>query len=276
MGAGKANASVGKYLPNDNWQVIHENGRLLLSAGADRLFAIEDVTAETAAEILALCRRRQFSAAGLSPAAAEIFEQLKTAGVVLNKIEPKAKYSVGLQFAGRPDEALRTTIAAQLGRNMILSRNANPDLLLIIRTNQTLMELCGGDYAKISQPHLLIDLAYAHTVSLGPLVFPGDTACLGCLAGRLVTYWGDAEPPLKPAINENRALIAGLVALEVHKILGNYDRSLANRTVAYDFADHQLQSHNLYKLPPCPVCGPGALDTPGSIALPWRQRPTKQ
>lgn len=57
--------------------------------------------------------------------------------------------------------------------------------------------------------------------------------------------------------------------LAVENILLREDRSLVNRTVAYDFGAHKTQSSSVYRLPMCTVCGTGAAGRRGSIALPW-------
>ncbi len=205
----------------------------------------------------------------LSSAATEIFEQLKTAQIVIFDLEQKSTYKIGLRFIGDTHLALQTQIKTQLGRNFELVSGTGCDLLVLIRTNGRLKDIILSDYGSLKTPHLLLDVAFDHSISIGPLVFPGDTACLSCLVGRLTTYWGDAIPPLMPTVQKNPALIAGLLVMELHKILSLSERELVNNAVAYDFENYKVKKNSVYKLPQCPVCGISVMDNPGAIKLPW-------
>ncbi len=261
-----------RYRVNDSWSLTYEEGLLLLNAGADRIFAIEDVEAAVADELIGQWRTKRFDPGELSREGREIFEQLLTAGIIINQIAEQPVYRIKLQFVGDEDATLTTAIRSQLGVALKMVKEGDCDLLVIIRTNGRLQDILDGSYGEISSPHLLLDLAYEHSVSLGPLVFRGDTACLSCLVGRLTTYWGDALPPKRPAIQATPALIAGLLSLELEKILTAYNRELVNNTVAYDFDDYKVIKSSVYKLPMCPVCSITTMDSPGAITLPWLQK----
>ncbi|QQS20221.1 hypothetical protein IPL85_02095 [Candidatus Saccharibacteria bacterium] len=259
------------YRKNSSWNLIYENGLLILNAGADKIFAIEDTSSQVGKELVVLWDQEQISLDKLSPEAQEVAEQLKTAGILLNVIEQKQTFGISYYFLGSSDEQLSKRIENELGEKY-KSVSSNADLLLIIRTNGKLVELTSSNYYKeLAIPHLFIDLAYEHSISVGPLVFPRQSACISCLIGRVITYWGDAEPPTKPAIQHNSGLIAGVVGLEIKKILEQYDRELVNNTIAYDFENHKVRKSSVYKLPMCPVCGSSKIDNVGSIKLPWGQ-----
>ena len=255
------------YSADPNWALVHDPGLLVLHAGADELFAIEDVGDDVAAELLALWHEGVMRPDRLSPEAADVFEQLKAAGIVRNLLEPRLEHAVEVRFAGSPDRALQRAIADALPDGVTLGADA--DLVLIVRTDATLADLLDDDYAGLATPHLLLDLAFHHTICLGPLVFPSQTACLSCLVGRVAHYWGDAAPPRRPAMTEHPGLGAGLAALAIGEILLRADRSLVNRTVAHDLRAHEVRSASVYRLPTCPLCAGGAAQRPGSMALPW-------
>ena len=54
------------YSANPHWALVHDPGLLVLHAGADELFAIEDVSDGVAAEMLALWRTDVMRPAALS------------------------------------------------------------------------------------------------------------------------------------------------------------------------------------------------------------------
>lgn len=262
------NATV-TYSANPRWALVHEPGSLLVHAGADELFAIDDVSDGAAGELLALWRADVMAPERLSAEAAAVFEQLKSAGIVRNAIAPRAAYALGVRFVGARGDALVAALAAALPAGIGIAGERDADLVLFVRTDGRLADLCDDAYASLSAPHLLLDLAFDHTLCLGPLVFAGETACLACLASRVEHGWGDAAPPPRPAMAQQHTLAAGLAALAIERILRHEDRALVNRTVAYDFAAFTAQPSSLYRLPMCPVCGTAAGGEPGSLALPW-------
>ncbi len=255
------------YSADPNWALVHDPGLLVLHAGADELFAIEDVADDVAAELLALWREGVMRPDRLSPAGADVFEQLKAAGIVHYLLEPRLEYALDVRFAGSPDRALERALAGALPAGVTLGADA--DLVLFVRTDGVLADVVDDDYATLSAPHLLLDLAFHHTICLGPLVFAGQTACLACLAARVAHYWGDAAPPPRPAMTEHPGLAAGLAALAVGEILLRADRSLCNRTVAHDLRAHEVRTASVYRLPTCPLCASVAAQRPGSMTLPW-------
>ncbi|GAC1386991.1 MAG: hypothetical protein NVS1B7_6390 [Candidatus Saccharimonadales bacterium] len=259
------------YTRSPNWNVVYEGSILVLNAGADKIFAIEDVSEDVATEIMNLLQEKVISPIALSTEGKEIFEQLKTAQIVFIDLEPKVKYKISIRYNGDKNKELDAQIKAQLTRDFEVTDKLNYDFQLIIRTNGRLRDAVSSGYNSLTKPHLFLDIAYEHSISLGPLVFPGETACISCLVGRITTYWGDAEPPITPSIQINLEFIAGLVAMEVRKILNEYNRELVNNTIAYDFENHKVKKSSVYKLPMCPVCSISTMDNPGSIKLPWAQ-----
>jgi bacteriocin biosynthesis cyclodehydratase domain-containing protein len=258
------------YVADPAWALVHDPGLLVLHAGADELFAIEDVSDAVAAELLALWSEPVMDPGSLSRAAGDVFEQLKAAGIVRNVVAARREYALGVRWAGSRDRALAEALAAALPARIALAgAGEEADLVLFVRTDGTLAQLTEDGYAQLATPHLLLDLAFGHTICLGPLVFAGQTACLACLAGRISHRWGDLQPPPRPRMTEHPALAAGLAALAVGEILLRDGRSLVNRTVAHDFATHGVRCDSVYRLPMCPACSTGAAPRSGSIELPW-------
>jgi bacteriocin biosynthesis cyclodehydratase domain-containing protein len=259
-----------RYVGSKEWSLTHEDGFLIASAGADELYAIEDVPDETAAELGALwgC---PVDPARLSTAAARLVPQLLNIGALLRDIAPAPPTRVAVTFSGHPEGTLTDALTAEAGheRHWALVESADADLILLVRTGGRLVEATHRVGGADAGPHLLLDIAFHHTVSLGPLVFPDETACLSCLAGRVGQYWGDPVPPQRPAIQREARLISALAVLELDKIAAG-DYGLVNATVSLDVRRYDAKRHALYKLPWCPTCGDGQRgETVGLVPLPW-------
>jgi bacteriocin biosynthesis cyclodehydratase domain-containing protein len=258
------------YIPNERWSLRFEDGLLVLSAGADELYVLEDATTETGAELAAAWEEGSIDVDSLSHPAHELLTQLLAAGIIGTEPAKDGVARVALQVVGDRVPALEQAIAAALAASDSLTHVALElsELAVYVRTNGRLMDVYDETPEWQLRPHLLLDAAFDHTISLGPLVFPGDTACLGCLAGRIVHYWGDLRPPPEPATLRHPTLIASLLALELEKVAAG-DVGLVNTTIAWDVRSWQINRNAVYKLPWCPLCG--ELDPPeavGSIDLP--------
>jgi bacteriocin biosynthesis cyclodehydratase domain-containing protein len=256
---------------NSAWRALYEDGLLLITAGADEIFAIEDVPAEIAADIIALGVAPEIRRETLSRAASDLLEQLLTAGIVdAAPVGPAA--TVALCGLGDAAEELTARLSAALvERGLELVEPNAASFVVLLRAGGPLRALLAQPDGLPTQPHLLIDLAYHHTCSLGPLVFPGQTACLGCLVSRVSTQWGDALPPARPRMAAELDLAVGLAALEIERVTQG-EHSLVNRTVAYDFSRRQVKDERLFKLPWCPVCA-GEAPKRGALQLPWAPAP---
>lgn len=103
-------------------------------------------------------------------------------------------------------------------------------------------------------PHLYVDIAFHHTVSIGPLVIPHETPCISCLYGRLNERWGDREPPSQPGVvTDYGPLAAALICVEVKRCLQG-DTSLVGWTVAWDLRQRRVMREKLLTVPACPYC----------------------
>jgi bacteriocin biosynthesis cyclodehydratase domain-containing protein len=249
-----------RYVGSEEWTVGYEEGWLVVSGGADQLFAVEDVSREVAAEVASLWEEPR---AQVSPGAVRVVRQLLSVGALRRDVPAGPPKRIAVVFSPDRDDALLDALTAEArGRMWDIAPSA--DVTLLVRTGGRLI-----DVPAMVGIHLFIDVSYHHTVSLGPLVFPGDSACVGCLSGRIGRYWGDPHPPRKPAMRRETRLVAALAALELDKIAaGVY--GLANATVALDLQRYDVKRHPLYRLPWCPLCGDGSHEEAvGRIDLPW-------
>ncbi len=257
----------GGYVPSTAWRLSYEDGLLVLSAGADRAYGLEDVGERAALELLEAWERGSVEPEELSSPARNAAEELIQAGALSRGVAEGALRAVEVRFVGQHEAELERHLSVGIAASGALRlADGDAELLLYVRTSGRLFEVYESA-EPVLVPHLLLDLAYDHTISLGPLVYAGETACLACLAGRIGRLWGDSQPPPRPAMLEGPALAAALATRELEKVAAG-DVRLANATAAYDFETHHVTVGAVYKLPWCPVCGDGA-ETNGRIDLPW-------
>lgn len=262
------------YRPSAAWRVAYEGGLLLLTAGADHVLGIEDVDEDSAHELLSAWESGRVEPEDLTDGARLAIPDLIDAGALVRApaATVAAVAAVAVRWVGRCDEELGRHLSDGLAASRSLRAGGDDaELLLFVRTTGRLVEAYAGADAP-DVPHLLLDLTYHHTVSVGPLVAAGETACLACLAGRIGQLWGDPPPPARPAILESPALAAALAIRELEKVAAG-DVRLAGATAAYDLESHRVTSGSVYRLPWCPVCGDGGDAGAGRIDLPWSGSP---
>jgi bacteriocin biosynthesis cyclodehydratase domain-containing protein len=262
--------------PSAGWTLLLEDGRLIASAGADALYLLDQLDALDA---------RALHDAWHADSLAKLVGKHDAALDALSRIGALAapppaaatvRFSVELSSA---DAAQAAALAlafdalcdpARAAPSLIRVDGNRADLVVLVRGGGTLLDAaeCAG---KLRVPHLFVDVAYHHTISLGPLVWPGETACLQCLAGRIRHGWGDPAPPPAPFVSERAGLIAALVREELERfaVTGSCAR-LVERTVSIDLATWATRGERVHRLPWCRACFPSetAYGT-GAFALPW-------
>jgi hypothetical protein len=256
---------------NPSWTVLLEKDQLVLSGGADALFLVDEVDAAGAKLFHQAWHQDRWDLLAGHAELQALRERLEVLGALLPAQPARASLSVALVFAGDRDEAAATSIA-EMGRSRGITLAASPDtadVVLVYRSNGTLIG--AAELAPPHRPHLLLDLAYQRSISLGPLVFPGETACLGCFVGRISMGWGDPPPPPEPAANGARELGVALLLsqLEPFAKLGTCP-ALVERVLSINLDSLETQAHRVHRLPWCSRCFPGAAGWgAGSFSLPW-------
>ncbi len=256
------------YQMSPQWTLLLEEDQLVASAGADELYLVDEASPVEARALHGAWRSGQpgtFDALGA--AFAPLLGKLEKLGALQRTRRPPG---ATLRFALRAPVAIGVALDALLETDLQHTDERDAELLVWVRASGTLMETL-EPYATVRLPHLFVDLAYHHTISLGPLVWPGETACLGCLAGRIRHTWGDPEPPPAPEASTHVALAAALVReqLAEYRRLGSCPQ-LVERTVSFNVSTLATRTERVHRLPWCPWCFPG--ETPygaGSFALPW-------
>lgn len=263
-GTGAIETSDVEYRLQRAWTVTQSGGSLTVHGGADARYLIDLGDSEpsrfASLGYEATVRRRDL---GLDDQ--RVLEQLVTAQIVVPVLKRTSVLRVAL---------LGDTVGIEIpphGAVRVVAASTSHDLGVVVRATSTYSQLLVMlDYANLTIPHLFVDLAFHHTVSIGPLVFPGETACIACLEGRVRTRWGDDAPPPSPRVAEEEVGFVGeLVASELTRIAGG-DTTLTNATVSWDLHARTAAKDQLLKVPLCPVCNRTRMDRDGSLALPWR------
>lgn len=239
------------------WRVVPEEGHLVVTAGADAVWLVEDVPASVA-EVVA----RYWTAtppAEVPGEARPVVEHLAGLGALRPAALSSPPTSVGLLVVGTAPAGFADELGATDGA---------ADLTVVLRTNAPLRALIdvAEDLHRAATPHVLCDIAFHHSVVLGPHVVPGDTACLGCLAGRVGMRWGDPEPPDSPRAMADAPLAARLV----RRWLANQrdgGAGLVNATVTFDLLSFASRREPLWRSSACTVCADWPDD--GRLPLPW-------
>lgn len=244
-----------KLLPE--WSITQRDTSLIISGGADARYEIELETSKPSF-FSGLKPEVPFTRSELTERDVRVLEELITAEIIV-PVLGKGK----ILRIGSLGDVKRLGLAFH-------KNNKTADFLLIVRGTSTYAELLDQiDYQSITKPHLFVDMAFHHTLSLGPLVFPGETACIACLQGRIATRWGDEKPPMTPQMTSKYAgVVSELIKTELGRIYDG-ETGLTNKTISWNFQDRTTKISQLLKVPLCPICSQNRIDRSGALALPW-------
>lgn len=267
-----------RFISNPAWAVFRENVLLVATKGADEQYVLDFIPAHLHDAVAQAFAEGVFERLSEGPDdARSALAELKRVGIIIpsSGLPAPAVIKVAIQTQG-DDEAIRDRIRRAVGESPQVEMTDDPEsasLILMLRISGTLEESVAA-FARTAGPHLFCDLAYDHTLSLGPLVFPGETACLGCLAGRIMRRWGDPPTPKHPATVARAGLIAEIIASRI-RIFAETGTcaDLIENTRSFDLDRLESQDCAVHKLPWCPVCGEkNPVAPPGSYELPWVKR----
>ena len=260
------------YEISNNWSMFVEDNKLFLSRGADEIFYFDEAQNEQVSEIYDAFSNNSFDQFLDNAAYKDIIANLERAGVIYRK-----KHAIGMnktklhiKYLGTPAKSLKNEIDNVIAKRTHVELADNLDdshLLLLARINVPLKNVL-IDYSEISVPHLLIDLGFANTISIGPLVFKNETACLGCYVSRIINNWGDPPPPNEPQVIAKSELIASLIIERIEEFitLGNCPE-LVNGVWNFNVKRFKSGYDKVYRLPWCPLCNASKEAT--KIELPW-------
>ncbi|WP_437619563.1 TOMM precursor leader peptide-binding protein [Sorangium sp. So ce1151] len=154
--------------------------------------------------------------------------------------------------------------AAALDAGDLLAPDGRPHLLVAAaRGDEADLLERAARFGHRAQVASLFSHLAGTTAVLGPLVFPGKTACRVCAAAEALN---PPPAPRAPHVAQAPAPHAGamgqrlghLVAMEALKVLSGYTAPrLGGRLLIQDLSTLETSHHTLVRLPWCRVCGEG-------------------
>lgn len=245
------------------WHAQVRDEGLVVYAGADLAYLIPDLPRAVAVALAGLFEpvlrgvARTVDESRLGEPVRRHVAQLRTLGALrpagLPPSDEPPPSGVGTRFVGE----------APAGLVERLPHNDDPDLLLVVRTTGTLVDLV--EVARsVRVPHLLLDLAYHHTAAIGPFVVPGAGACLACLAVRAGRRWGDPPPPPHPGAVSSDFPIS--LALQAVQNIRRGSLALLDTVVTVNLDEFTTTRESVLPAADCEICP--ALPV-GRVALPW-------
>ncbi|PID33054.1 hypothetical protein CR969_02760 [Candidatus Saccharibacteria bacterium] len=175
------------------------------------------------------------------------FEQLLSAGIIEPKFKPSSKYTVYVEYDGLSIKL------AESKKIKFTDDKTKADRALIICYKSNLGKIV-NKIADLELPHLFIDVSFHHTVSLGPIVVPHQTACVSCLYGRLRERWGITDPVKQPlVVNQYPDLVKEIINTELDRFLDG-DMSLVGKTCSIDIVNRKTLDQKLLTVNDCPYC----------------------
>lgn len=244
------------------WSIRQYGNTLVITGGADAKYEVELETSDPSF-FPSVPHNSQFTRSQLPKRDQRVLEELIVAEIVIPTVTKNQPQRVALLGDAGTFALPRSKSIVSVQTHQVY------DMALVIRENATYAGLLEGiHYQDIDKPHLLVDIAFHHTVSLGPLVFPGETACIACLQGRITKRWGDETPPPSPKVRTDYpTLISEFVAAETERIARG-DTSLTNKTMSWNLQERVITKRQLLKVPLCPVCTGNEVDRSGALPLP--------
>ncbi|GLY49350.1 hypothetical protein [Lentzea sp. NBRC 102530] len=245
------------------WHAQVRDEGLVVYAGADLAYLIPDLPRAVAVALAGLFEpvsrgvARTVDENRLGEPVRQYLAQLRTLGALrpagLPRDDVAVPMGVGTRVVGE----------APAGLAELLPHNEDPELLLVVRTTGTLLDLV--EVARETEvPHLLLDLAYHHTAAVGPFVVPGAGACLACLAVRAGRRWGDPPPPPQPAAMTYEFPIS--LALQAIQNIRNGSLALLDTVVTVHLDEFTTTRESVLPAAGCEICPTVEV---GRVSLPW-------
>jgi hypothetical protein len=236
---------------------------LMAEAGDDERFGISDLDAQEAAPLIEAWLANSFEALGTAPAATQTaLEKLCILGAVTSGapagVQPLRVLVLAVGTSATPAaNALQSIARDQLylasGEHPGIEWEAHFDFVVVIRAGSSYADLLASTQPLAKIPHLLIDASFHHTLSIGPVVVPGMSACLQCLTTRLANRWGETLPPSLPKASENPELLAALALDEILKWHAG-SSMLVGKVRQIDTHTWHTATDTLLKTTPCQRC----------------------
>ncbi len=236
----------------------------LLFVGGEDSLVFEELKTASAQDLFKILKKPLKLADVTNKAHQDILRQLIVADILVPQSPKKLK--VWVEWLGASPEAHEQKLFKVL---VTAKSRDHADLLVFIRSGGTWMNSI-EQYDCPTIPHVLFDAANNHTLSYGPLVFKGMTACIGCLYGRLATTWGTAPVSKAPRMRRFGALQVGTLE-HIIAVIQNKPEYLVNKTVVHDLLENTITENPILRYPDCLNCS-GDDSVSAKVNLWWQEK----
>lgn len=258
--------------------------QLLVSGGVDETYWVDELQSDEGAKrVLAAWQTNSLHALRDDPACGAAVRQLRRLGALLPQAALQNVQHFSLHWWGAPNTAWQAELDRQLDadagahgmpalRRVGVEAGEAGAIRVYVRTTANWIESL-RPYCETQSPHahVLIDLAYHHSLVLGPWVVPGQTACLACMGLRTVRRWGDGAVPEQPLAAAQPALsVAMLLQLLREAASVGGQAAWVEHSVQLDLRTLQTQRVRVYRQPWCPACSNSPAQEGGAEAAQGR------
>ncbi len=261
------------YKKSPYWRISeNSDGFLSVHAGADETYIIDDLEKEDQELIFNCFEKNNFTPilGDMKESVQKVFQKLVMAGVVvLGEGEKKdAALRVAVVYCGGQE----STFLKECSEIKITDQE-NAEIVVVLRLGGLLKD-AALDSRTINLPHLFVDVAYHHMLSIGPMVFPGETACVNCLVGRVAERWGDEETPEYSRSGSHAEIISAILLERLREYKERRTMPmLINNIWSFDIDKLTARYDPVFRLPWCTRCFPDvSMQRGGSFELPWMSR----
>ena len=263
---------MGSFKVSEQWRLFQVGNTLHIVGGQDAIYTIELAESEESFFGLGISC---FSREELKDSDKIICEQLLSANIVHPILSLEDENSAVIGIFG---DSLAVD-SFQLKEQEYVTEQSECEIGILVRATSSLDEFLKlVDYENITIPHLFVDLAFHHTISLGPLVFPGQSSCVFCLSSRIKNRWENDHPPIAPRVLDSLASLAkGLTQTYLNSMVASDNFLLINNTIAFNTDTFESVKYSLSTLPQCIYCNRDRLiDNNGKVDLAWRGKGNAQ
>jgi len=221
-------------------------GEVIVSAGADRIVAVDGVSAAQVASVGEWARGAPV-AVDHDRSLAPIRDRLAEIGAIAPVFPPAQAVDLIGSAAAQPLLDRLAALAPEPWRAIVGGRAAG--IAVVVRTEQD------WPTGPLDRVHLGLDLTMHHTALVGPLVLPGATTCIGCVQSRMARRWGLPAVAAAPMVHALLPVVAALLVVQLRLAVAGTS-PLVNATVAWNFEQGTTDRQKTFKLSGCPTCVP--------------------
>jgi hypothetical protein len=241
------------------WAAHEDGDAVVVHAGADLVYEVSDLDAPQRARLVTWFAGSPITDGDLGDRHTDVVSLLLSLGAI--HVERKSA-TVEVMWIGDVDAELQHSFVRTLREFDVVVESSETAFLLVVKTNVGMYDcaLQTDELVSVGRTHLLCDLGFDHTVTIGPTVVPGQTACVRCVAERIGGRWTDTIPPRKPhAVRDGAMAVATLLGRVLRKTQPAEDGTpgvfpFLNEVITLDLDRVVTTCDRVFRSPWCSAC----------------------